>query len=165
MNNKLISDITQKMIAYSDGNLHDIAHFMKVYAYARTIGIEENLSDSKQEILEIAAILHDIACPLCREKYGNTNGKYQEKEGAPLTESFLENFELSEEMKARIIYLVSHHHTYTNVDGRDYQILLEADFLVNADESNMSKDAILSARGQIFKTNTGIKLLDSIYLL
>ena len=47
MDNKLISDITQKMIAYSDGNLHDIAHFMKVYAYARTIGIAENLSDSE----------------------------------------------------------------------------------------------------------------------
>lgn len=31
-----------------------------------------------------AAITHDIACPLCRKKYGNTNGKYQEQEGALL---------------------------------------------------------------------------------
>ncbi|MFR1449740.1 MAG: hypothetical protein ACLSXC_05920 [Beduini sp.] len=39
-------------------------------------------------ILEIAAITHDIACPLCRQKYGNTNGKYQEQEGLILVEEF-----------------------------------------------------------------------------
>lgn len=68
-------------------------------------------------------------------------------------------------MKSRINYLVSHHHTYTNVDGIDYRILLEADFLVNADESEMSEAAILTARERVFKTNTGKKLLTSIYKL
>ncbi len=164
MNDKLISDVMQKMIAFSEGNLHDIAHFIKVYGFAHTIGIGENLPDSEREILEVAAILHDIACPLCREKYGNTNGKYQEKEGGPLTRSFLEDFDMPESMKERIIYLVSHHHTYTDVDGDDYRILLEADFLVNADESNMSKEAILKARELIFKTSTGLSLLDGIYI-
>ena len=33
-----IAEITKKMIACSDGNLHDICHFLKVYAYAKTIG-------------------------------------------------------------------------------------------------------------------------------
>ena len=36
----------------------------------------------------------------------------------------------------RISWLVAHHHTYTNIDGPDHQILLEADFLVNAGESS-----------------------------
>ena len=164
MSEKIVSDIMQKMIAYSDGNLHDIAHFIKVYAFARTIGIQEGLSETEQQTLEIAAITHDIACPLCREKYGNTNGKHQEEEGIPLTKEFLEEFELPEGMKERVVYLVSHHHTYKNVDGLDYQILLEADFLVNADESNMTDDSISNARENIFKTNTGISLLDDIYL-
>ena len=31
----------------------------------------------------------------------------------------------------RVCYLIAHHHTYTNMDGLDYQILVEADFLVN----------------------------------
>ena len=31
-------------------------------------------------ILEIAAIVHDIACPLCREKYGRADGYLQEQE-------------------------------------------------------------------------------------
>lgn len=164
MNNKRIADILQNMIDYSQGNLHDIAHFMKVYAYARTIGIAEELSNTEQETLEIAAILHDIACPLCRKKYGNTNGKYQEKEGTLLAGDFLRRFDLSKEMTDRVIYLVSHHHTYTDVDGRDYQILLEADFLVNAHESDMSTETIQNARMHIFRTTTGKTLLDAMYL-
>ena len=90
-----IADITKKMIAYSEGNTHDINHFLKVWSFARTIGQLEGLDDRTQEILEAAALLHDIACPLCREKYGNTNGKYQEKEGMPLAEAFLKDCGLS----------------------------------------------------------------------
>ena len=70
-----------------------------------------------------------------------------------------------DEMKERINYLVSHHHTYTNVNGMDYRILLEADFLVNADESEMSENAVETARERVFETNTGKKLLTSIYKL
>ena len=107
--------------------------------------------------------MHDIACPLCRQKYGNTNGVYQEKEGGPLCEEFFRDVDIPKSMKARIVYLVSHHHTYTNVDGRDYRILLEADFLVNADESNMSKEAIEEGKKNIYRTKTGTKLLEEIY--
>lgn len=70
------SEIAERMIDYSDGNLHDIAHFLKVWAFARTIGEGEHLCEKDQFILETAAIVHDIACPLCRTKYGNTDGKY-----------------------------------------------------------------------------------------
>ena len=163
MDNKTVADLMQKMIAYSDGNLHDIAHFIKVHSYARTIGIQEGLLDYEQETVELAAIIHDISCPLCRIKYGNTNGKHQEEESAPLVREILEGIDIPEAMADRINYLVSHHHTYTNVDGIDYRILLEADFLVNADESNMSADAILNARSSFYETKTGIALLDSIY--
>ena len=163
MDNKTVADLMQRMIAYSDGNLHDIAHFIKVHSYARTIGIQEGLLDYEQETVELAAIIHDIACPLCRIKYGNTNGKHQEEESAPLVREILEGIDIPEAMADRINYLVSHHHTYTNVDGIDYRILLEADFLVNADESNMSADAILNARSSFYETKTGIALLDSIY--
>ena len=48
-----------------------------------------DLDQETQYILEVAAITHDIACPFCREKYGNTNGKYQEKEGMPIVKEFL----------------------------------------------------------------------------
>ena len=31
----------------------------------------------------------------------------------------------------RVAYLIGHHHTYDKIEGMDYQILVEADFLVN----------------------------------
>ena len=50
------------------------------------------------------------------------------------------------------------------MDGLDYQILLEADYLVNADEGQASKEAIRNAEKQFFVTKTGKELLHSIYL-
>lgn len=158
-----VSEIVTKMIDYSKGNLHDINHFMKVYAYAKTIGECEGLDKNTQTILEVAAIVHDIACPLCREKYGNTNGAYQEKEGEILVSEFMKDTGYSEEFINRIIYLVGHHHTIKDINGLDYQILIEADYIVNADESNYSKANIENTVNRIFKTPTGIALLKSIY--
>lgn len=160
-----ISEIAAKMVLYSDGNLHDINHFMKVYAYAKTIGECERLDSNTQAVLEAAAILHDIACPLCREKYGNTNGRHQETEGAILAEAFLRTFDCSEEFRQRVVFLVGHHHTLKNIEGMDYQILIEADYLVNADEGKLSEAAIQNTLAHIFKTETGISLLKSMYKL
>ena len=47
-----------------------------------------------------------------------------------------------EQQIKRISYLVGHHHTYTGIDGIDYQILVEADFLVNLYEDNCKKETI-----------------------
>lgn len=158
-----VSEILFKMVKYSDGNLHDINHFMKVYAYAKTIAECEKVTREELEIIQIAAILHDIACPLCREKYGNTNGRLQEKEGVVLAGEFLQGSGLPDEMIERIVFLVGHHHTLDEVDGIDYQILLEADYLVNADELGYSKKNIQNTMESLFKTSTGKALLQSVY--
>lgn len=155
----------ERMIEYSSGNLHDINHFLKVYALAKAIGEQENLEPFRQECLELAAIVHDIACPLCREKYGNTNGKAQEKEGEPLAREFLRELGCKAEITDRVCFLVAHHHSYSEIDGPDYQILLEADFLVNADEGGLSAKSISSAEEKLFKTRHGIRLLRSMYRL
>lgn len=84
-----VAEILKKMMAFSDGNIHDIDHFLEVWAMAKTIGELEGLDKHTREVLELAAVVHDIACPLCREKYGNTNGKNQELESPSLVEEFL----------------------------------------------------------------------------
>ena len=160
----IIASAIEKMIDFYQGNLHDIAHFMKVWAFAETIGKQEKLDAHTQQVLELAAVVHDIACPLCREKYGNTNGKNQELESPPLVEAFLSDLPVSSDDIQRISWLTAHHHTYENVDGLDYRILLEADFLVNADESGYKIAAIKSAEKNIFRTPSGIRLLKSMYL-
>ncbi len=159
-----IPKLTEAMIDYSEGNLHDIAHFLKVWSYARTIAQLEQVDEDVQNTLEAAALVHDIACPLCREKYGNTNGKAQEREGGALARPLLERLGGTPEEIDRIVYLIEHHHTYTDVDGMDYQILLEADFLVNADESGLSEKAIRTFEKNVFRTVSGKRLLESVYL-
>ena len=67
-----IPQLTEKMIAFSAGNTADIHHFLCVWAYAKTIGEAEGLDEKTLFLLEATAIIHDISCPLCREKYGNT---------------------------------------------------------------------------------------------
>lgn len=64
----------------------------------------------------------------------------------------------------RISWLAAHHHTYTDIGGIDHQILLEADYLVNADEQGYSRSAIEHFRRRVFHTASGSHLLDSIYL-
>lgn len=67
----MIPGIITKMIDCSKGTVHDTEHFMKVWGYARTIGQLEGLEAPALLVLEAAAVTHDIACPLCREKYGS----------------------------------------------------------------------------------------------
>lgn len=153
-----------KMINYSKGNLHDIDHLMKVYAYSALIGERELDDEDSIAALKIAAILHDIACPLCRKKYGKADGAMQELEGAPMTRDFLADFCLPEALVEKIVWLVSHHHTYSDVIFPEHRILLEADFIVNAAESRYSRQQILAARKSFFRSTTGTSLLDSIFL-
>lgn len=158
-----ISEMTQRMIQYSNGNRHDINHFMKVYAYARTIGELESLDASTQTILEIAAIIHDIACPLCREKYGNTDWKHQEQEGPALVREFLKDSGLPQASVDRIAYLIGHHHTLHNIDGLDYQILVEADYIVNADEHGYPQEHTANMLEKVFRTQSGRRILKEMY--
>ena len=45
----------------------------------------------------------------------------------------------------------------------DYQILIEADFLVNLYEDNESADAIRAVRKNIFRIQSGLKILDDMF--
>lgn len=160
-----ISQIMEKMIAFSNGNIHDIDHLIRVWTYAKTIGELEGLDQQTQFILEIAAITHDIACPLCREKYGNTSGKHQETEGALMVRDFLAETGMSEGQIERVAFLVGHHHTLADIDGMDYQILVEADYIANATENGYSKENAANFMTKIMKTQSGKRLLTTVFCL
>lgn len=66
-----VSQLMEKMIRFSAGNIHDIDHFIRVWTYAKIIGEMEHLDEETQYILEVSSITHDIACPLCRENITN----------------------------------------------------------------------------------------------
>ena len=158
-----IPQIMEKMIAFSKGNIHDIDHMIRVWTYAKTIGELEGLDPETQYVLESAAITHDIACPLCREKYGSTNGKLQEKEGDPLVREFLSDSGMTDAQISRVAFLVGHHHTFTDIDDADYQILVEADYITNASENGYGEENIRSFMQKIMKTQSGKKLLQNVF--
>ena len=85
-------------------------------------------------------------------------------EGPPIAASLLKKLDFPVPFIERVCYLIGHHHTYSDIAGLDYQILVEADFLVNIFEGEMTRDQIVSIREKIFKTSTGITFLDQMYL-
>lgn len=152
-----------EMLEHDAGDAWMIQHFTKVYQYAKIIGQGENLDEGELETLLAAALVHDIGIRPAREKYGNSSGKNQEVEGPEFAKSILEKVGFDSDLIKRVCYLVGHHHTYDSVDGRDYQILIEADFLVNLYENNSDRPARESVYNKIFRTETGQRLFRKIY--
>ena len=160
-----INKVTTAMIDYYQGQPKRIQHFLKVHAYAKLIGEQEGLDKEILDILEVAALTHDIGIKISEEKYGSSNGKYQEKEGPAVAEPMLCALGYDEAVIDRVLFLIAHHHTYTGIEGEDYQILVEADFLVNLFEDGSSRETAEKVRENIFKTKTGIELLNHIFEL
>ena len=164
------SELLRAMIAYDRGDPKRIHHFLKVYEFAKLICAGEKVGDELRHVMETAAIVHDIGIHLAEQKYGNGHGHYQEIEGPPEAKKMLEALGYDKAVTDRVCWLVGHHHTYTNIDGTDYQILVEADFLVNIYEhhENDSDGEAMRAearavRKTIFRTETGKALLDELY--
>lgn len=153
-----LDDLFMDVIAYYDGDPKRIQHFTKVHSYARLIGIGEELDDASLFILEAAAYTHDIGIRVAEEKYGRCDGKLQEQEGPIIAQKMLSQLGFENYIVERICFLIGHHHTYDNIDGLDYQILVEADFLVNLYEDDAGNRAIDKAYKRIFKTETGKKI-------
>lgn len=154
--------LIEAMISYESGNTARIQHFLKVHELANIIGTLESLDDHTQFILETTAILHDIGIHKSIEKFGSYTWKTQESEGPAEAERLLlESGSYSQEVIERVKYLIAHHHTYNNVNGSDYQILLEADILVNLHESNNKHK--YEALTHVFRTQTGKKFLHDMY--
>ena len=158
------TNVIHEMILFDRGDARRIQHFLKVYQFAALIGKLEGLSPEQQEILEIAAILHDIGIIPSEKKYGISNGKLQEQEGPAYARELLNRIGgYGQEFIDRVCFLIAHHHTYEGIDGLDWQILLEADFLVNSFENNMTEEAIKKFRASVFRTKSGIALLNNQY--
>jgi HD superfamily phosphodiesterase len=158
------SEVIEEMINYYISDPRRINHFLKVYSFSKSIGELEKLDENTQYILEVSAIVHDIGIKVSEEKYNSSAGNYQEVEGPPIAKTMLLKLNFQETIIDRVCYLVGHHHTYKNIDGIDYQILIESDFLVNIYEDNIGSEQIKSIRDKYFKTKTGIEFLNSMYL-
>ena len=160
----MINKILNLMIKYNSPDVRRINHAIKVYFFAVNIAEEEACDIDTFNTIVYAAILHDIGIHEAEKKYGSSAGKFQEIEGPSVAKDLIKDIELKEEIKNRIFYLIGNHHTYDKIDGIDFQILVEADFIVNIYEDEISRESIKSIKNKIFKTKKGIELLDTLYL-
>ena len=159
-----IQELALAMINYDNGDSKRIQHTTKVHAYASLIGVGEGLDEETQFILESAALVHDIGIRASEMKFGYQNGKLQEQEGPAVARDLLTRIGgYTEEQIERICWLVAHHHTYHASEDMDYQIVIEADFLVNLYEDNESDHAVRAVRKNIFRTKSGLKMLDDMF--
>lgn len=164
MNLPPIPKILRAAIDYNGADPRRVHHLIKVYGFAQTIGAGEQLDARTQYILEAAAVLHDIGIHEAERKHGSSAGKFQEQEGPAIARALLAPLSMPEDITERICFLIAHHHTYHAVDGIDYQILLEADFLVNAYEDELPRSAIEYFCKKTAKTATGLDLIRSLFL-
>ena len=158
MEAKILDYLAWEMLRFNRMDPARMQHLLKVHDFTRMIGQGEQLDEHTQFVAECAALVHDIGIRPAEEKYGASDGKLQEQEGPSHARVLLEKLGLEGADIDRICYLVGHHHTYTGIDGLDYQILVEADFLVNFYEDSLPLEAIQSAYARIFRTKTGKEL-------
>lgn len=159
-----IEELALAMIDYNNGDPKRIQHTTKVHAYASLIGKCEGLDNEMLFILESAALVHDIGIRASERKYGHQNGKLQEQEGPAVARDLLMRIGgYSEQQIERICWLIAHHHTYHVCEEIDYQILIEADFLVNLYEDNESMNAMRAVHRNIFRTESGTRMLETMF--
>jgi hypothetical protein len=123
-------DLFSAMTDYYAGDPARINHFVKVHAYARQIGLAEQLDADTLFLLEAAALTHDIGIREAECLYGQCGGKLQERLGPPEAQKMLDSLGFAPDVTERVCFLIAHHHTLDGVDALDWRILLEADFLV-----------------------------------
>ena len=87
----------------------------------------------------------------------------EEKEGKAEAEKLLTELGYPQEVIERVSYLVGHHHSYDQIEGMDYQILVEADFIVNMYEDAESEENCRKVCKRIFKTESGTRIFKEMF--
>ena len=76
-----IAKLAALAVHYDAGDPRRVQHFIKVYGYCQLLGRSEGLDAHTQNVLEAAALLHDIGIHEAERRFGSSAGPYQEQEG------------------------------------------------------------------------------------
>ncbi len=161
--NEFSASTLQEMMRRNRGDQKRIEHSLKVYGYASLLGVMEGLSAEARQVLELTAVLHDIGIHVSEAKFGYSDGQKQEIEGPPVARLILEDIGVSAEVVDRVCFIISKHHTFSAIDGLDFQLLVEADFLVNSVEEGVSPEGVEKFVSLNFKTSSGKKLIKELF--
>lgn len=128
----LITRLHKEVIEYfASTDLSQIGHTEAVHNFAQLLAKLERYDEHRQALIEMAALLHDIGCPNAKSKYGNTNAPNQEKEGKIVASQLLANYPIPEKDKELLAEVVGLHHHQKKLKEMGFEILAEADLIVN----------------------------------
>jgi len=112
-----------------------------------------------------ASYLHDIGIHEAERKYNSTAGDYQEREGPPIARDILQRLGVDKKTIDEVCDLIAHHHSPRHFETLNFQILWEADTLVNLEEAtDRERSQIKKMVEGTFKTSTGKRLAKALLL-
>src|SRR5690606_17277901 len=117
-----------------------VDHTMKYLENTPTILERENEASQTRCMRELSTVLHDIGSGEALRKYGSMEGHLQEQEGVPIARNILSEHNYEPFVIERVCYIVGNHHTPEKIDGKDFQILWEADLIENMQVMDCTKD-------------------------
>lgn len=159
-----LEKLKKEMILYNRGDPMRIQHFLKVHSLCALLGKMESLDDNAQFLLEATALVHDIGARIAEKQFSQDFRAHHEQIGAQEAVSLLASMGgYTEDQIERVKYIVGNHHHYNKIDGLDFQLLVEADFMVNAFEKSLAKEAIRTFQERICKTESGQQILSAMF--
>lgn len=152
----------EKVTKIFQDDLTMLEHTKRVFAYVQQIVDGISLPEKERKVAEIAAIFHDVGIKEAERKYGSREGHYQHLEGPPIARRIMEEEREEKDVLERVLFIVGHHHDFSAIDGDDFQVLVEADILVNVLEGNIQRDVFRALLNKVFITEVGKRMAQEI---
>jgi len=163
-NKRLREKIDYEMRRYFGSDTKRINHALKVAQYAEEI---LKIEGGHPLVILGSAYLHDIGIKEAEEKYGTASVEDQERFGKVTAEEILMKLNIQKPIINEICDIIGHHHHPRERETLNFQILYEADWLVNIEEGGLGKDSdkLKAIIEKEFKTVTGKKLAQDLFHL
>jgi putative nucleotidyltransferase with HDIG domain len=151
------------MKKYFGTDFKRVHHAIKVARFAEQI---LKMEGGNPLVVMGAAYLHDIGIHEASRKYGSHSGHYQEMEGPAIAREILERLNVKKQVIDEVCDILGHHHSPREKETLHFQILYEADGLVNIEEEGISKnrEKVEQLIRKVFRTATGKRLAEELYL-
>jgi len=130
-------------------------HALRVLDHARAIMAQEG---GDPRVVVAAALLHDIGIPAAERKHASAAPPYQETEGPPIARRILEDLGFDARTIEQVCRIVGSHHSGGVTDSTEFDIVWDADHLVNMEESDRPRSCgadIVGRLERVFRTAAG----------
>ena len=131
----LKAQIARLMINYFATDDRRIEHALNVLFQAERLIAEETISCDR-EVVIATSLLHDIGIKVSEKKLGFNNGKTQEEYGPPVAGMLLESIGFPAEKITKVKEIIANHHSPSQYNYPELEILKRADRIVNLNEES-----------------------------